>query len=86
MDLSKALFCVFLFTLSLSSFADVVNINTADADTIANELHGIGFSKATLVIDYRNKYGPFKAVEDVALVKGIGLRTIDLNRDKIVLE
>lgn len=72
-----------LLSLSALAFAGQVNINTADAETISTELNGIGLSKAQAIIEYRKKHGPFRSVDDLSLVKGIGERTVDKNRADI---
>lgn len=64
-------------------FAGPVDINTADAETISSELNGVGLAKAKAIVEYREKYGPFKNPEDLSLVKGIGDRTVELNRANI---
>ena len=69
--------------LPLLAFAGPVNINTADAETIAAELKGVGLTKARAIVEYRQKHGPFKRPDDLSLVKGIGERTVDLNRANI---
>ena len=69
--------------LPLWAFAGPVNINTADAETISAELNGIGLAKAKAIVEYRQKYGPFKSADDLSLVKGIGDKTVELNRDNI---
>lgn len=61
-------------------FAAPVDINTADAETISQELNGIGLAKAKAIVEYRKKHGPFRSVEDLSLVKGIGERTVERNR------
>ena len=66
--------------------AGPVNINTADAETISAELKGIGLSKARAIVEYRKKHGPFRSADDLSLVKGIGERTVELNRSDIVVE
>ena len=66
--------------------AGPVNINTADAETISAELKGIGLSKARAIVEYRRKHGPFRSADDLSLVKGIGERTVELNRSDIVVE
>ena len=66
-------------------FAGPVDINTADAETISTELNGIGLAKAKAIVEYREKYGPFKNPEDLSLVKGIGDRTVELNRVNILV-
>ena len=72
-----------LLSLPILSFAGQVNINTADAETISAELNGIGLTKAKAIVEYRQKHGPFRSVEDLSLVKGIGERTVDRNRADI---
>ena len=66
--------------------AGPVNINTADAETISAELKGIGLSKARAIVEYRKKHGPFRSADDLSLVKGIGERTVELNRADIVVD
>lgn len=62
-----------------------VNINTAEADEIAQTLTNIGPAKAQAIVDYRDTNGAFRSLEQLAMVKGIGLVTIEKNRDRIVL-
>ena len=69
--------------LPLWAFAGPVDINSADAETISAELKGVGLKKAKAIIEYREKHGPFKTPDDLSLVKGIGDRTVDLNRANI---
>jgi competence protein ComEA len=64
---------------------DKVNLNTADAVTIDRVLLNIGPSKAQAIVAYRKEHGSFKSPEQLALVKGIGLKTVEKNRDRIVL-
>ena len=66
-------------------FAGPVNINTADAETISAELKGVGMAKAKAIVEYRAKHGPFRSADDLSLVKGIGERTVELNRSDIVV-
>jgi competence protein ComEA len=63
-----------------------VNINTADAQTLAAALKGVGESRAMEIIRYREAYGPFSSIEELAEVKGIGQATLDRNRAVITLE
>jgi competence protein ComEA len=60
-----------------------VNINSADAGTLARELEGVGPAKAQAIVDYRQKNGPFKSPEDLLKVQGIGDKVFDLNRENI---
>ena len=63
--------------------AGPVDVNTADAETISAELKGVGLAKAKAIVEYREKHGPFRSAEDLSLVKGIGERTVELNRSNI---
>src|SRR6476620_4037827 len=65
--------------------ADKVNLNTADAVTIDRVLLNVGPAKAEAIVAYRKEHGAFKSPEQLALVKGIGLKTIEKNRGRIVL-
>jgi competence ComEA-like helix-hairpin-helix protein len=60
-----------------------VNVNTATAEEIAS-LPGIGPSYAKRIVEYREKNGPFKRVEDLLNVQGIGEKTLEKIRDKVV--
>ena len=72
-----------LVLFSQSLFA--VNVNTADAAAIATELKGIGAKKAQAIIEYREANGEFKTIESLTSVKGIGLKTVEKNREFIQL-
>ena len=67
-------------------FAGPVNVNTADAETIARELKGVGPAKARAIVSYREEHGPFEEVEDLLKVQGIGKKVLEDNRDNILLE
>lgn len=71
--------------LALPAFAaGPVDINTADAQTLAEGLNGIGMSKAEAIVAYREENGPFASADDLAKVKGVGEKTVERNRDLIV--
>jgi competence protein ComEA len=80
----KQLLLILLF-LSPSVFGSPVNINSADAKTIADALSGVGLKKAEAIVAYRNEKGPFKAPEDLLNVKGIGAKTVAHNKADILL-
>ena len=63
-----------------------VNVNSASAEEIAEALKGVGMSKAAAIVTYRDENGPFKHVDELVNVKGIGIRTIDINREYILLK
>lgn len=62
---------------------EFVNINQADAETMSRMLKGIGLKKAQAIIDWREKNGNFKNVEQLTQVKGIGQKTVEINRARI---
>jgi competence protein ComEA len=62
-----------------------VNVNTADAAAIAEELNGVGVKKAQAIVNYREENGQFKTIESLTEVKGIGIKTVEKNRDAIEL-
>ena len=63
--------------------AETVDINAADAATLDRVLNGVGPSKAEAIVAHRKQHGAFKSADELAEVKGIGLSTIELNRDRI---
>jgi competence protein ComEA len=65
--------------------AEPVNVNTADATALAKALNGIGPAKAKAIVSYREKNGPFKSVDQLAMVEGITQKLIDKNRADIKL-
>ncbi len=83
MKLPVRLLALLIACMPLWAFAGPVDINTADAETISNELDGVGLTKAQAIVEYRKKHGPFKSAEDLSLVKGIGERTVEMNKSNI---
>ena len=85
----RALLAALALSLALAGpafAADSVDINAADAETINRVLVNVGPSKAQAIVDYRDEHGPFKSADQLAQVKGIGLKTVEKNRDRIVLK
>ena len=80
----------FILAVSLlamgSVFAAPVNINTADAKTIAANIKGVGSKKAEMIVAYRKKHGAFKNASDLAKVKGIGPQIVEKNKDIILVK
>ncbi|MFT5675094.1 MAG: competence protein ComEA [Paraglaciecola sp.] len=60
-----------------------VNLNTATIEQLLS-LPGIGKKKASAIVDYRQKNGKFKSLEDLTAVKGIGTKMMDKLRDQLV--
>ncbi|CAN5241609.1 hypothetical protein BH24PSE2_BH24PSE2_18600 [soil metagenome] len=67
-------------------WAGPVDINTADAETLAAELEGVGPAKARAIVEYRAKHGPFTQAEELGHVKGIGAKVLDANKGNIRID
>lgn len=76
---------VLILALSFSGLAaaEYVDINSADSQTLADALQGVGESKAQAIVAYRKANGPFRSAEELTQVKGIGERILELNRGTI---
>ena len=64
---------------------ETVNINTADAETIARVLNGVGLKKAEAIVRYRETHGRFDSADDLTAVKGVGEAIVERNAERIVV-
>ncbi len=62
-----------------------VNLNTADAQSLADMLNGVGPAKAEAIVAYRAEHGPFQSVADLSNVKGIGEKIIEKNKGRMTV-
>jgi competence protein ComEA len=88
-DMIKQLFLALALVVGLGSAAmaaEPVDVNNATAEELAEALNGVGETKAEAIIRYREANGPFKHVDELINVRGIGMTTVDKNRDMIRLE
>lgn len=85
MKIFKALLVMFVLLSGGAVWAGSVDINTADAAALAEGLNGVGIKKAQAIVDYRQKHGAFKSMNDLAKVKGISTVLIEKNKDNIAL-
>lgn len=65
--------------------SEKININTASAELLAKKLKGIGLKKAQRIVDYRDKYGLFTSIEQLAEVSGISQSIVEQNISVIAL-
>lgn len=80
--LRKFLFVVLVSLPVFLAAAQTVNINTADKETLMT-VKGVGEKRAEAIIAFREQNGPFKSVDDLLLVKGVGQSIVDDNRDTL---
>ncbi|ELY9423662.1 helix-hairpin-helix domain-containing protein [Cronobacter dublinensis] len=64
---------------------ETVSINTATADELAQAMNGVGKKKAQSIVSYREEYGPFKSLEDLKQVPGMGNSLVERNLSRIRL-
>lgn len=62
----------------------IININTADAEELET-LSGIGPATAAKIIEYREKVGIIRSVDELLNVSGIGEKKLEAIRDRIKL-
>lgn len=82
---SIRLICLSLLLAAGTALAGPVNVNTADAETLAHELDGVGMTRAEAIVKYREEHGPFRSIEELLAVKGIGEAILAKNKDNILL-
>lgn len=70
----------FMSGMAGANTVNIVNINTANATELAEMINGVGMKTAQEIIRYREQHGPFKTVDELTNIKGIGPVTIDKNR------
>ncbi len=71
--------------LAAPAMADPVDINRADAATLAQALKGVGPAKAQAIVAFREANGPFRSVDELTEVKGIGEKLLEQNRERITV-
>ena len=82
-----AILSLFLFSsLCVRSFAAPVDVNTADAVTIADALSGIGPKLGAAIVEYREANGPYKSVDDLLNVKGVGPKMLERIKADVLIE
>lgn len=86
LSLSLALAMVFVLIGPLwAAETGKINLNTATVEELA-QLKRIGMKYAERIVKFREENGPFKSPQDITSVPGIGEKTWELNKDRIVVE
>jgi competence protein ComEA len=62
-----------------------VSINSASAEDLARAMNGVGLKKAQAIVSYREEYGPFKTVDDLKQVPGMGSALVERNLSHLTL-
>lgn len=83
--LKRYIIAMAIAVCAFSVNAEPVDINTADVKQLAAAISGIGPKKAQLIIDYRTANGMFATVDELTKVKGIGKKTVEKNRDNLLV-
>lgn len=76
---------ILTFFSVIAQAGEPVNINEADAASLALSLSGVGEAKAQAIVEYRNTHGRFNTAADLVKVKGIGAKLLERNRALITL-
>jgi len=79
------LFMISMVPAALADKGEKININTATVEELVN-LKRIGPKYAERIVQYRETNGPFVKVEDITKVKGIGPKTLEVNKDAITVK
>jgi competence protein ComEA len=72
-------------TIAMAAAESKVNINTASVEELA-QLDRIGTQYAQRIVAYRETNGPFASPQDILNVKGIGQKTYEANKERIVVK
>ena len=83
--LTRVLSMALLLALAAPALANPVDINSADAATLAASLTGVGEARARAIVAYREQHGPFRRVEDLKQGRGIGDHVLQVNRDLLTV-
>ena len=79
---TTVLACLLAFGFAATG-AEPIDINSADAKTIAAAIDGVGEKRAQAIVAYRESNGPFVTIDDVVKDRGVGQKTVDASRAKL---
>ena len=84
-QLKSLLAALAIVSSGLAFAADLVNINEASAEALAEAISGVGMKKAEAIVAYREQHGPFSSVDELTQVQGIGERTVERSRENLTV-
>lgn len=85
MNIFKYLLFSVLMAVTMIASSEVIDINTADAKSFNRAMKGVGDVKSKAIVDYRSLHGPFKTVDDLKKVQGIGDKILEENRANLTV-
>ena len=83
MDIFRKILLAVCLLIPTLLFAETVNINTADKETLMTSIKGVGETRAEAIIAYREQNGAFNSVDELAEVRGIGASIVEKNMDNL---
>ncbi len=86
MEIFKKILLALCLLIPTLLFAETININTADKESLMSAIKGVGEKRAEAIIAYREEHGPFKSLEELADVKGVGPSIVEANMENISVE
>ena len=86
MEIFKKILLVACLLIPTILLAEVVNIKTADKESLMSAIKGVGEKRAEAIIAYREQNGPFKSIEELSEVRGIGASVVEANMDNLSIE
>ncbi len=83
MEIFKKILLAICLLIPTFLFAETININTADKESLMMSIKGVGETRADAIIAYREQNDGFKSVEELAEVRGIGALIVEKNIDNL---
>lgn len=84
-SLKSAIAAVALLACGAVFATETVDINTADAQALAEAINGVGLKRAEAIVEYREQNGPFKSVNELVEVRGVGEKSLEKSRDRLTV-
>lgn len=78
--------CVVLLMAGAVNAGEPVDINSANAEALAEAISGVGIKKARDIVTYRQENGPFESVDELVEVSGIGMQTVEGSRENLTVK